>query len=1170
MRESMWGIFIIVIGAVGIIAINLFQRLTVTDANTYVLMKESTKAAMYDSIDIAYFRNTGNVKIIEEKFVENFTRRFAESAVINTNYKIVVHDIVEYPPKVSLSILTDLDDMKNNEYKVLQTIDSIFETVYSRAEFYDRFGVHSEEWFPGSQIWDGTPIDPVEENFCKNAKTDIDECISGDLQFLRWEELERTVLQICDTELGKLGPKDRDAFYQECICGKWSEEKFKTINSGRPRIKDSVATYTWNFKKDGPVNDIDETVTDKIIGAVCLRDLKILKKDDLPRTNLGGIECGPDGVVVMVGQSIELYPRYIPNNAVNRNLNWEIVSGASHLNLIPISQLYFPYPQKDIITVLGVSKGETVVSAIPVDNPSGIKAATCLVKVLDKPDFSCPPSKQILVGSTFWPTIIKGKDFPVDYTLTYDVFNKTLASYDSSTDLITGLNPGSTNYIATVTIDGKSYSELCPFEVTQIIPKPVNNPTCHPYTIIIDTIQNSESASFLNPSKKPVSNYSLFNTAYLNINSSTGLMTVKNRPESDRYLSFRVTFNDSTYLDCPVMLAGTVPPPTGECNVGELRPLWSQSYIDVKPVCQETKDLEFKTAQAIASRSVIHLPIQECGRTGTISGCKGSWHTTTYSYTGEATLYPVDYNVRFNPIYSYSNWPKATLPCSGVNTKGNIDLVSKYSAPQSVLTSKKTPYTIGGVCLLFDTGGDPNAYFLADYSYPTEIVPGLEGSDRIVYHVMGGTGAKVPTASCKKISGLGSIEQKDSWTWRYVAPDPYPAKGGSFTFECSTAQDQSLKRVDTIILNDTSCGSYSLQVNPDQVWAFPSSQSGTAKLILNNNSDLKVENPYVSIWSYSGLVTMGGNSNTAISRNIYASGAGSGYATIYGQRQAYGACSDGSLLSYSLYACKTAEYYCPEVIYSHLDGNICYSSDTEETICDFGTGGTQFLDNGNCYDLSSLTNSKLVPATCSGTYYWTISGTVCASKTATPKVRSCNNPYTLYVEEDICILKRTSTKKYKYSGTDYGDSVSSTYRFSTSSDALKECKNVGLKGCSTSSETTYNCDKDPEIYGGITYCTQQPTMYCPTDRTYYDINGSCYAKIEETSAYRTCEPGKYVLNNTKCLPLNTPIATGVACPEGYAKIKDTDTFCVNKSDYRSARLTCPGYGSSSSGGGLTK
>ena len=434
MRESMWGIFIIVIGAVGIIAINLFQRLTVTDANTYVLMKESTKAAMYDSIDIAYFRNTGNVKIIEEKFVENFTRRFAESAVINTNYKIVVHDIVEYPPKVSLSILTDLDDMKNNEYKVLQTIDSIFETVYSRAEFYDRFGVHSEEWFPGSQIWDGTPIDPVEENFCKNAKTDIDECISGDLQFLRWEELERTVLQICDTELGKLGPKDRDAFYQECICGKWSEEKFKTINSGRPRIKDSVATYTWHFTEEGPVNDIDETVTDKIIGAVCLRDLKILKKDDLPRTNLGGIECGPDGVVVMVGQSIKLYPRYIPNNAVNRNLNWQKVSGASHLNLIPLSQLYFPYPQKDTITVLGVSKGETVVSAVPVDNPSGIKEATCLVKVLDKPDFSCPPSKQILVGSTFWPTIIKGKDFPVDYTLTYDVFNKTLASYDSSTD----------------------------------------------------------------------------------------------------------------------------------------------------------------------------------------------------------------------------------------------------------------------------------------------------------------------------------------------------------------------------------------------------------------------------------------------------------------------------------------------------------------------------------------------------------------------------------------------------------------------------------------------------------------------------------------------------------------------------------------------------------------
>jgi hypothetical protein len=45
MKEAFWGIFIILLGSIGIVAINLFQSLTVSTDQNYYLMKEVTKAA---------------------------------------------------------------------------------------------------------------------------------------------------------------------------------------------------------------------------------------------------------------------------------------------------------------------------------------------------------------------------------------------------------------------------------------------------------------------------------------------------------------------------------------------------------------------------------------------------------------------------------------------------------------------------------------------------------------------------------------------------------------------------------------------------------------------------------------------------------------------------------------------------------------------------------------------------------------------------------------------------------------------------------------------------------------------------------------------------------------------------------------------------------------------
>ena len=69
MKESMWGIFIIAVGAVGIAIILLFQNITNTDQNELTILRESAEAAMYDAIDLGAYRRDGVIRIDREKFV---------------------------------------------------------------------------------------------------------------------------------------------------------------------------------------------------------------------------------------------------------------------------------------------------------------------------------------------------------------------------------------------------------------------------------------------------------------------------------------------------------------------------------------------------------------------------------------------------------------------------------------------------------------------------------------------------------------------------------------------------------------------------------------------------------------------------------------------------------------------------------------------------------------------------------------------------------------------------------------------------------------------------------------------------------------------------------------------------------------------------------------------
>lgn len=133
MRESLWAVVVVMLGVTCMALIYFFQSVTNTDEHNYVLLKETTEAAMIDAVDLATYRKTGQIRIDSEKFVENFVRRFAQNANLARTYKIEIYDIVETPPKVSLQVLTSESTNATGEilqFDITNKLDAILETPY--------------------------------------------------------------------------------------------------------------------------------------------------------------------------------------------------------------------------------------------------------------------------------------------------------------------------------------------------------------------------------------------------------------------------------------------------------------------------------------------------------------------------------------------------------------------------------------------------------------------------------------------------------------------------------------------------------------------------------------------------------------------------------------------------------------------------------------------------------------------------------------------------------------------------------------------------------------------------------------------------------------------------------------------------------------------------------
>lgn len=107
MKESMWGYWIVVLGVSIMSVMVLLQNMTTTNEQDYYLIKSCLEASMYDAIDYGYYRDTGDLKMNQEKFAESFVRRFSEIININRDYDITFYDIYEEPPAASVGVKTN-------------------------------------------------------------------------------------------------------------------------------------------------------------------------------------------------------------------------------------------------------------------------------------------------------------------------------------------------------------------------------------------------------------------------------------------------------------------------------------------------------------------------------------------------------------------------------------------------------------------------------------------------------------------------------------------------------------------------------------------------------------------------------------------------------------------------------------------------------------------------------------------------------------------------------------------------------------------------------------------------------------------------------------------------------------------------------------------------------
>ena len=333
MKEAFWGALIVILGLFGIVVVNIFQNVTIDNDRVYYLIKESTEASAFDALDLTYYRLTGNLRIVEDKFVENLTRRFAENITIG-DYTIVVEDVNEMPPKVSLRVRSGITSLMGEEFGIVNRVDGILELKYTLDDVLDFLDITEEEWNERTQVEE--EVNGEGKNVCDVITSGEGslECMPGDLMFTGFSDVS-VRNSVCYGEVIH-EPKDRNVNYKVCNCGVW-EEKTEKVTATPVKVGNEYV-YTWTFNKDGEVHSINETIKSRVLVEVCTTDIGIMVPKEIESTiprsdgssyepssnNSNYMACPQGGIRIPVGMKFTLHPNYIPPKAVNRNLEWTV------------------------------------------------------------------------------------------------------------------------------------------------------------------------------------------------------------------------------------------------------------------------------------------------------------------------------------------------------------------------------------------------------------------------------------------------------------------------------------------------------------------------------------------------------------------------------------------------------------------------------------------------------------------------------------------------------------------------------------------------------------------------------------------------------------------------------------------------------------------------------
>ena len=467
MKEAFWGVLIVLLGLFGIVVVNIFQNVTVDNDRVYYLIKESTEASAYDALDLTYYRLSGKLRIVEDKFVENLTRRFAENVTIG-DYRIIVEDINEMPPKVSLRVRSGVATLSGEKFGIVNRVDGILETKYNLDDVLDFLGITEEEWNRKEE----NTIEKDEdtgENICKvitNNKDEI-ECITGDIKFDGFEEAD-IEKNVCQDEAPK-GNKEIVVKYKVCDCGKWVEES-ETLTANPTKVGNEWV-YTWTFNKVGVIRAINETLKSRVRIDVCTTNVGEMVPNDILKTkpkedgsayepskdNSKYIDCPATGIKIPVGMKFIMHPKYTPNDSINRNLEWsttdDTIIGVQGSN--PVSTCILNKDATNCFSTAVITAKKVGTAYVNVKTTRN-QTASCKIEVFDGnvDSVSCH-NKTINYDSS---GIMERDYYPKNSTyvdLKWSISNTNIATIDEKTGAVVAKNSGSTTVTVTAP-NGKS------------------------------------------------------------------------------------------------------------------------------------------------------------------------------------------------------------------------------------------------------------------------------------------------------------------------------------------------------------------------------------------------------------------------------------------------------------------------------------------------------------------------------------------------------------------------------------------------------------------------------------------------------------------------------------------------------------------------------------------